>query len=999
MSQLQVTGEAKIRDLQGPVVANAGVITALDGSASQYVRGDGTLADFPTSTGGGSSVSFYLNGSVNQGTFGGSAYKQLGENAITGVGTNFSASTNGLIAQFITDANVPDQTEIPSGNWNIEFYMGVSASSGALASFYVEIYKYDGSTFTLIGSNAATPEYLTNTTTIDAYFTSVAMPLTALAQTDRIAIRVFVNVAGKTVTLYTEDNRLCQVVTTFSRGILSLNNLTDQQQYFAVGTSGTNFNIASSVDTHTFNLPVASATNTGKLSSTDWSIFNAKQPAGNYVTLDTTQTITSEKTFSNTITFADYVLMNIGVALAKTSGTPLYASTNGYANLQLVNAASVNSLYLNDGDTGKFTKLSFNNAADYTYTFPTASGTIALTSNLSSYVPYTGATTNVNLGSYGITGNDFNAQGLKTENSTLFKHQSNFIVTQAGYTAIGGSANGLYFNINANGRIQEFIFNSTGDRVYTFPASSGTLALTSDLSSYVPYSGATGPVDLGSYDLLVNGVRAGKGGGTGSNNTRFGALAFMANTTGSYNAALGTLTLNANTTGANNTAVGNAALQLNTTGGSNTSVGAFTLTNNTTGVGNVALGTGSLAGITTGSYNIAIGINTANLITTGDFNTIIGNYSGSTNLTSNIILADGAGNVRYQWNGTNNVFGNAVQASAYRLTGMTAGSGALYWTSDRVTLANYNASGVVHIEANGGTGVATFGGATYNNDFVGTGRFTGALNGTSATFSSSVTATSFSINSNGTLSSNGFWGTLTTKGSGSYADWSLINSGGNGIMWNPTGTLNMAFGGNVGIGTSSPSALLHVLGGSGVNQPVIFGISGTTLYTTYRISTNTDIGYIGSGTGLFSGGSSTDFGMRAENNLVFGVSNTERMRITSGGNVLIGTTTDAGYKLYVNGSVAATSGFFDTSDKRLKKEITDNPTIKGIESIKPKLYVKADREELGYYAQDLQEVLPSAVTEGSDGFLSLSYAQVHTAKIAQLEAEVAELKELIKTLL
>ena len=56
-NQLQISGAAKIRTIQGPVVANSGVITALDGDASQYVRGDGTLADFPTSTGGGREIS------------------------------------------------------------------------------------------------------------------------------------------------------------------------------------------------------------------------------------------------------------------------------------------------------------------------------------------------------------------------------------------------------------------------------------------------------------------------------------------------------------------------------------------------------------------------------------------------------------------------------------------------------------------------------------------------------------------------------------------------------------------------------------------------------------------------------------------------------------------------------------------------------------------------------------------------------------------------------
>ena len=90
-------------------------------------------------------------------------------------------------------------------------------------------------------------------------------------------------------------------------------------------------------------------------------------------------------------------------------------------------------------------------------------------------------------------------------------------------------------------------------------------------------------------------------------------------------------------------------------------------------------------------------------------------------------------------------------------------------------------------------------------------------------------------------------------------------------------------------------------------------------------------------------------------------------------------------------SVTATS-FFESSDKRLKKEISDNPIISGIEAVKPKLYIKDGKEELGYYAQDLQEILPSAVIESEDGFLSLSYAQVLVAKVASLEKRIMELE-------
>lgn len=61
--------------------------------------------------------------------------------------------------------------------------------------------------------------------------------------------------------------------------ITSLGGLTAATQTFATGTSGTDFNISSVTSTHTFNLPTASAVNTGKLSSTDWTTFNGKQDA------------------------------------------------------------------------------------------------------------------------------------------------------------------------------------------------------------------------------------------------------------------------------------------------------------------------------------------------------------------------------------------------------------------------------------------------------------------------------------------------------------------------------------------------------------------------------------------------------------------------------------------------------------------------------------------------------------------------------------------------
>jgi hypothetical protein len=245
------------------------------GTVSQYVRGDGSLANFPTSTGGGSSLAFYLNGSVSQGTFGGVAFKEMDRTPILGAGTDFTISSNGYIQSFITDANVPNLLEIPAGNWNFETYFSASSNGGS-PSFYIELYKWDGTTLSLIASNSANPEGITNGTATHLYLSALPIPQTTLALTDRLAVRIYVNNSGRTIKLHTENGHLCEVITTFSTGLTALNGLTAQVQSFATGTSGTDFAISSTTATHTFNLPTASAANRGALSSTDWSTFNGK---------------------------------------------------------------------------------------------------------------------------------------------------------------------------------------------------------------------------------------------------------------------------------------------------------------------------------------------------------------------------------------------------------------------------------------------------------------------------------------------------------------------------------------------------------------------------------------------------------------------------------------------------------------------------------------------------------------------------------------------------
>ena len=195
-----------------------------------------------------------------------------------------------------------------------------------------------------------------------------------------------------------------------------------------------------------------------------------------------------------------------------------------------------------------------------------------------------------------------------------------------------------YFNIDVitknNLNTVNGLLKSNGSGSITAAVSGTDYLSPTALTSLVPYTGATGSVNLGSYDLTVNSVKVGLGAGAKPSNTSVGANALISNTTGVYNTAFGKDALQNNAAGGLNTAIGNAALQANT-GSFNTGLGKEALSSNTSGSFNTAIGTEALRGNTTGNKITTLGYQAE--VASGNLTNATAIGSGAVVSTSNTI--------------------------------------------------------------------------------------------------------------------------------------------------------------------------------------------------------------------------------------------------------------------------------------------------------------------------------------------------------------------------
>lgn len=565
------------------------------------------------------------------------------------------------------------------------------------------------------------------------------------------------------------------------------------------------------------------------------------------------------------------------------------------------------------------------------------------------------------------------------------------------------------------------------------------------------------------YANTATGLYALRNNTNGYSNTANGVNALAQNVSGYYNTAIGSAALNSNTTANKNTALGSAALQLQAFNNSNalwdsnnTAIGYLSLysnqpTSTSNGINNTALGSSALQANTIGYENTAGGYNALRSNTTASRNTAVGTEALYTQAFSNGSTAWNSRNTALGYhalysnqptssvNGYQNtaVGANALQSNTTGSFNTATGTEALSQNSDGFG-NTANGSSALLYNGKGSDNTAIGIGVLYNNTTSSGNTAVGSralsqqyFSNSSTEWNSNNTAIGYealynngptSINNginNTALGANALRGNiigLNNTAVGASADVTQSNlTNATAIGYNAkVGQSNsLVLGGTgsdavkVGIGTTTPTETLDVVGNVRLNDKNIYLRAGTDAnhgmgwYGSGKQFALTDIdgpvlyGWSGGALGTTNGGQKIL--MQWWDTGDFDLYGYTRFHVLSGGSTSV--CRDANNTLSIC-----------TSDERLKKDIVSLPEtmdvldalsrLRGVtftwDKSNPKAANMLDGRDLGMIAQEVEQVFPEVVHTEKDGYKSLDYPKLVAFLVEVNKAQQAELDTMQK---